>query len=95
MSQSVRRFVIAALCGSAVAVVAASVLAPSVFHMLFTPPVSFGTHCEPSVDWALRNFRNTQLVGLIVGAVAGPVLAALVRKRFLGNKASSRAPTAS
>lgn len=91
MSQSVRKFVIAALSGAAVAVVAASVVAPSVFHLLFTPPVSFGTHCEPAVDWALRNFRNTQLVGLLVGAVAGPVVAALVRKRFAVSKETADA----
>ena len=95
MSQSVRRFVIAALSGAAVAVVAASLVAPTVFHLLFTPPVSFGTHCEPAVDWALRNFRNTQLVGLLFGAIAGPVVAALVRKRFAGNTEASGTPTAS
>jgi hypothetical protein len=61
--------------------VVASMIAPRVIHVLFSPPVSFGTHCEPAVAWALGNFRNTQLVGFIVGALAGPILLAVFRAR--------------
>jgi hypothetical protein len=68
------------LCGILTLVVA-SFVAPSVIHFLFTPPVSFGVNCEPAVDYALRGFRTTQLIGFVLGAVGGAAFIFLRSKK--------------
>lgn len=49
--------------------------APSVISLLFTPPVSFGTNCEPAGAWAMGSLVNSQLIGIVSGAILGLVLA--------------------
>ncbi len=60
---------------------AASFVAPSVIHFLFTPPVSFGVNCEPAVDYALRSFSMTQFIGFSLGAVGGAAFIFLRSKK--------------
>lgn len=45
-------------------------LGPIVIRLLFTPPVSFGTNCEPAAAWSMQKLIWTQMIGLIVGALA-------------------------
>lgn len=44
-------------------------IGPIVIRLLFTPPVSFGTNCEPAAAWALSKLIWTQLIGIVVGAL--------------------------
>jgi hypothetical protein len=46
---------------------------PAVISALFTPPVSFGTNCEPAADWAMQKMVRSQLVGLVLGGLVGLV----------------------
>ncbi len=49
-------------------------ICPIVLKLLFTPPVSFGTNCEPAAAWSMSKLIWTQFIGLLVGAVLGAVL---------------------
>ncbi len=56
------------------AVIAAALLTligPAVIRVLFTPPVSFGTNCEPAASWSMSKLIWTQVIGFILGALAG------------------------
>lgn len=64
-----------------VSVVITSLVAPSVIHFLFTPPVSFGVNCEPAVDWALTRFRQTQLLGFVGGLLVGILVSIQFKRR--------------
>jgi hypothetical protein len=59
----------------------ATFVAPRVISALFTPPVSFGTNCEPAAAWALQKMVNSQLLGLGVGALIGAVVMAFLKTR--------------
>jgi hypothetical protein len=48
-------------------------LAPIIIKLLFTPPVSFGTNCEPAADWSMQKLAVSQLGGVILGGVLGSV----------------------
>ncbi len=89
MNLGLRKSLVAAGLGSAVVLGLISLVAPTVINVLFTPPVSFGTHCEPAVQWALNQFRTTQLVGLVVGALLGP----LVLRAWNQRGAQSQSPS--
>ena len=67
-------------CALACAVIA-TYLAPRVISALFTPPVSFGTNCEPAADWAMQKMVSSQAGGLLVGALLGAVMIVLVHSR--------------
>ena len=67
-------------CALACAVIA-TYLAPRVISALFTPPVSFGTNCEPAADWAMQKMVSSQAGGLLVGALLGAVMIVLVKSR--------------
>lgn len=54
----------------------ATYLAPRVISALFTPPVSFGTNCEPAADWAMQKMVSSQLAGLAIGAILGAAMMA-------------------
>lgn len=56
-------------------------LAPKVIGMLFTPPVSFGTNCEPASAWAMSKLVSTQLIGLVIGALFAVVWVLLPSKK--------------
>lgn len=51
-------------------------LAPIVIKLLFTPPVSFGTNCEPAADWSMSKLIWTQMIGLVVGALTSSIFIA-------------------
>ncbi len=44
-------------------------LAPKVIGILFTPPVSFGTNCEPAAAWSMSKLIWTQIIGMVLGAI--------------------------
>jgi hypothetical protein len=44
-------------------------VAPRVISILFTPPVSFGTNCEPAAAWATDKLISSQIAGIVIGAV--------------------------
>jgi hypothetical protein len=45
---------------------------PGVISILFTPPVSFGTNCEPAATWATEKLIRSQIAGVVLGvAVSG------------------------
>jgi hypothetical protein len=42
-------------------------VAPRVISILFTPPVSFGTNCEPAAAWATDKLITSQIGGMAIG----------------------------
>jgi hypothetical protein len=48
-------------------------LGPIVISVLFTPPVSFGTNCEPAAAWSMHKLILTQLIGLILGILVSAI----------------------
>jgi hypothetical protein len=44
-------------------------ISPKVLGLLFTPPVSFGTNCEPAASWSMNKLIWTQVIGLILGSL--------------------------
>lgn len=60
-------------------------IAPKIISLLFTPPVSFGTNCEPAASWATNKLVTSQFVGLIGGMILGT---AFVLYRRSKNKAA-------
>jgi hypothetical protein len=44
-------------------------IAPRVISLLFTPPVSFGTNCEPAAAWATDKLISSQIAGAVFGVV--------------------------
>ncbi|MCX6127343.1 MAG: hypothetical protein NTV34_21695 [Proteobacteria bacterium] len=49
-------------------------ITPYVIKVLFTPPVSFGTNCEPAAAWSMNKLIMTQVVGIVVFMVLGVFL---------------------
>ena len=60
---------------------ASSFVAPSIIGALFTPPVQFGTNCEPAGTWAMMSLRKTQFVCFVIGALSGAILFWLLKNR--------------
>ncbi|MGZ3723458.1 MAG: hypothetical protein ACXVA9_11035, partial [Bdellovibrionales bacterium] len=48
-------------------------LGPIVIKILFTPPVSFGTNCEPAAAWSMSKLIWTQMIGLVLGALSSAI----------------------
>lgn len=51
-------------------------LGPIVIRILFTPPVSFGTNCEPAAAWSMSKLIWTQGIGLMFGALVSTIFVA-------------------
>lgn len=49
--------------------IASTWIAPRVISILFTPPVSFGTNCEPAAAWATDKLISAQIGGAAIGMV--------------------------
>ena len=61
-------------------------IAPRIISLLFTPPVSFGTNCEPAAAWATDKLIASQMTGLVFGMlIAG--IAMIMRTWKRRNKA--------
>ncbi len=56
-------------------------MSPAVISVLFTPPVSFGTNCEPAADWAMQKMIRSQIFGLICGAIVGASITWWLKKK--------------
>lgn len=69
-------------------------IAPKVISILFTPPVSFGTNCEPAAAWATDKLIVAQLVGLFGGILATGVFIGLRRFKASSKKGDSAMQTA-
>ena len=54
---------------------------PIVIKVLFTPPVSFGTNCEPAAAWSMNKLINTQLFGIILFMILGLIVSFYFKKR--------------
>lgn len=63
-------------------------ITPFVIKALFTPPVSFGTNCEPAADWSMEKLINTQIFGIVVFMILGGFLY-LFRKKRAQDKSES------
>lgn len=55
-------------------------ITPFVIKVLFTPPVSFGTNCEPAAAWSMNKLITTQVFGIAGFMVFGLFLAFYFRK---------------
>jgi hypothetical protein len=54
---------------------------PMVIKVLFTPPVSFGTNCEPAADWSMDKLIQTQMMGIIGFMLLGLIFDVYLRRR--------------
>ena len=68
-------------------------ITPIVIKVLFTPPVSFGTNCEPAAAWSMNKLINTQLFGIVLFMVLGIIVSFYFKKRA-NDKADSALTTA-
>lgn len=67
-------------------------IAPKVIGILFTPPVSFGTNCEPAAAWSMSKLVWTQFIGLVIGALFAIVWVMLPGKKEPEAKTPIQAP---
>lgn len=68
-------------------------VAPRVISILFTPPVSFGTNCEPAAAWATQKLISSQIGGMALGVVLALGWMAVRKVKGSGNKSeNSTAP---
>lgn len=65
-------------------------ITPFFIKALFTPPVSFGTNCEPAADWSMNKLITTQVVGVVLFMVIGLVGSVYYRKRPVKDAAGSQ-----
>jgi hypothetical protein len=56
-------------------------ITPVVIKVLFTPPVSFGTNCEPAAAWSMSKLIGTQIFGIIVFMILGLVMSIYMKRR--------------
>ncbi|MBI1861279.1 MAG: hypothetical protein HYR96_10220 [Deltaproteobacteria bacterium] len=49
-------------------------LAPRLIAWWFEPPVPLGFSCRTPIEYALQRLQWAQLIGVAVGATAGPIL---------------------
>lgn len=61
-------------------------ITPYVIKVLFTPPVSFGTNCEPAAAWSMSKLIGTQIFGVILFMILG-LIASFYMKRRAAEKA--------
>lgn len=64
-----------------------SLITPHVISVLFTPPVSFGTNCEPAAVWSMNKLHVSEAIGALGGMIGGLTLGLRLRKRA-GDKAA-------
>lgn len=58
-----------------------TIITPTTISILFTPPVSFGTNCEPAAAWSMSKLVTSQFAGVILGGILGLVLHFWLSKR--------------
>jgi hypothetical protein len=68
---------------------ASSYIVPYIIKILFTPPVSFGTNCEPAAEWSIQKLITSQLLVMVGFMILGALADYTLRKR-----ASKRAAAA-
>jgi nitrate/nitrite transporter NarK len=56
-------------------------ITPVIIKVLFTPPVSFGTNCEPAAAWSMNKLISTQIFGIIVFMILGIIVHFYMKKR--------------
>lgn len=61
-------------------------ITPFVIKVLFTPPVSFGTNCEPAAAWSMNKLINTQVFGIIIFMILGLIVSFYFKKRALAKE---------
>ena len=61
-------------------------VAPRIISILFTPPVSFGTNCEPAAAWATDKLIASQIGGLVIGIVVACAWMALRKIKSTSQK---------
>ena len=66
-------------------------ITPVVIKVLFTPPVSFGTNCEPAAAWSMNKLINTQIFGIIVFMILGLIVSFYFKKRAQAKEDASLA----
>ncbi len=66
-------------------------ITPVVIKVLFTPPVSFGTNCEPAAAWSMNKLINTQIFGIIVFMIFGLLVSFYFKKRAQAKEDASLA----
>jgi len=69
--KNLSKYLYSGLAGAWVCAALATWAAPRFITFLFTPRVSFGVNCEPAASWSMSKLVTTQLVGTVLGLIAG------------------------
>lgn len=85
-------YVVMMILGISVMTTATSLVAPKVITWWYDSPAAtpITAACVPAIDWAIRLLQRAQLVSLILGAIAGLIVARLFRKRPQSNPLTPR-----
>lgn len=80
-----KRVSIAALLSGIIFGVLATWLGPKMISYWYAPPVPAGAasafNCTDAVNWAMHKLVITQIVGTLIGLVAGAVMGGLLSRR--------------
>ncbi len=72
--ETLKKFLSLALIGGLFGITIVTFVAPSISRMLISAPVSFGVNCEPAADWSMSMLIRSQIIGFVLGGVAGAFL---------------------
>lgn len=80
-----RRVTIAALLTAMIFGILSTWLGPKMISYWYSPPVPAGAasafNCTDAVNWAMHKLVLTQIIGTLIGLVAGAFIGALVIRR--------------
>lgn len=68
-----------------------ALVTPFIIKVLFTPPVSFGTNCEPAAAWSMDKLHAGEAVGLVLGMIFGLVIAIQSSRRHTSKSSAGEA----
>jgi hypothetical protein len=64
--------------GAVIGAVLTTWVAPHVIVWYFDPPAQFGFNCRAPIEWSLKRFQISQMVGIVLGAIGGLTLSLTV-----------------
>jgi hypothetical protein len=69
--KTLSRYLSSGLVGAWVCAAFFTWAAPRFITFWFTPRVSFGVNCEPAANWSMSKLVTAQVVGTVLGLIAG------------------------
>jgi hypothetical protein len=72
--------------GALIGTILTTWIGPRVIAWYFDPPTSIGVSCKSATEWAMNSMRWTQIWGLLLGTVAGGIVALFFKKKTVQPK---------